>query len=99
PGTLVPTPWMSILLGPLSETMSSVSWRDWAFDGDQTAGAAGSTLPAASAVMDLRNARRCICNLPLCYGLQALPQRSCHSFLPAGAIPNRLGNKANSSAQ
>src|SRR5258705_402355 len=28
---LVPTPWMSMLLGPLSETISNVSWRDCAF--------------------------------------------------------------------
>src|SRR6201997_4066636 len=49
---------MSILLGPLSETMSNVSWRDCALAGDQIAGAAGSTLPAANAVIDLRNSRR-----------------------------------------
>src|SRR5262249_24182307 len=49
---------MSILLGPLSETMSNVSWRDCALAGDQIAGAAGSTLPPANAVIDLRNSRR-----------------------------------------
>jgi len=47
-----------MLLGPLSETMSNVSWRDCALAGDQIAGAAGSTLPAANAVIDLRNSRR-----------------------------------------
>src|SRR5262249_60709236 len=56
---------MSILFGPLSDTMSSVSWRDCALAGDQIAGAAGSALPAASAVTDLRNSRRFICNLPI----------------------------------
>jgi hypothetical protein len=40
--------------------MSKVSWRDCAFAGDQTAGAAGSALPAASAVIDFRNSRRFI---------------------------------------
>src|ERR1700730_1823165 len=54
---------MSMLLGPLSETMSSVSWRDCALAGDQTAGAAGSTPPAAIAVTLLRNSRRFIGNL------------------------------------
>src|SRR5215467_1373129 len=49
---------MSMLLGPLSETMSNVSWRDCALACDQIAGAAGSTLPAANAVIDLRNSRR-----------------------------------------
>src|SRR5713101_4119784 len=51
---------MSMLLGPLSETMSSVSWRDCALAGDQIAGTAGRTLPAASAVIDCRNSRRFI---------------------------------------
>src|SRR6202045_941102 len=48
---------MSRLLGPLSVITSSVSWRDWALAGDQTAGA-GNRLPAATAVIDLRNSRR-----------------------------------------
>src|SRR3984893_4683233 len=54
---------MSMLLGPLSDTMRSVSWRDCALAGDQTAGAAGSTPPAAIAVTRLRNSRRFISNL------------------------------------
>src|SRR5580704_625879 len=54
---MVPTPWMSRLFGPLSLTISRVSWRDWALAGDQTAGA-GNRLPAATAVIDLRNSRR-----------------------------------------
>src|SRR5437879_6329857 len=48
---------MSRLLGPLSVTTSTVSWRDWAWAGDHTAGA-GNRLPAATAVIDLRNSRR-----------------------------------------
>jgi hypothetical protein len=48
---------MSRLLGPLSETMSSVSWRDCALADDQIAGAE-IVLAAVSAVTDLRNSRR-----------------------------------------
>jgi hypothetical protein len=51
---------MSMLFGPLSETMSRVSWRACALAGDHTAGAAGSALPAATAVTDLRKSRRFI---------------------------------------
>src|SRR4051812_5745542 len=51
---------MSRLLGPLSEIMRSVSWRDCALAVDHTAGADGRTLPAASAVADFRNSRRFI---------------------------------------
>src|SRR5271170_1960930 len=51
---------MSILLGPLSDTMSRVSWRICALAGDHTAGAAGNALPAATAVTDLRKSRRFI---------------------------------------
>src|SRR5215831_7506912 len=47
---------MSRLLGPLSETISSVSARPCARAGDQSAGA--DTVPAATAVMDLRKSRR-----------------------------------------
>src|SRR5262249_57468869 len=47
-----------IVWGRVGERMSSVSWRDCALAGDQIAGAAGSTLPAANAVIDLRNSRR-----------------------------------------
>src|SRR5262245_3128440 len=57
---MVPTPWMSRLLGPLSDTMSRVSVRDCALAGDHTAGAAGRAPPAASAVTDFRNSRRFI---------------------------------------
>jgi hypothetical protein len=48
---------MSILLGPLSETISNVSWRDCALAGDQIAGA-GSMPAPASAVIDFKNWRR-----------------------------------------
>src|SRR6202022_3699266 len=48
---------MSRLLGPLSVITSKVSWRDWAWAGVKTAGA-GNRLPAATAVIDLRNSRR-----------------------------------------
>src|SRR5579864_2861050 len=48
---------MSRLFGPLSETMSSVSWRDCALAGDHTAGAE-TALAAVNAVIDLRNSRR-----------------------------------------
>jgi hypothetical protein len=48
---------MSMLLGPLSETISSVYWRASAFAGDQMAGA-GSALPAARTVTDFRKSRR-----------------------------------------
>src|SRR5262249_45021651 len=47
---------MSRLLGPLSETISSVSARPCARAGEKIAGA--DTVPAASAVMDLRKSRR-----------------------------------------
>src|ERR1700758_569716 len=50
---------MSRLLGPLSVITSRVSWRDWALAGDHTAGV-GNRLPAATAVIDLRNSRRLI---------------------------------------
>src|ERR1700674_4761083 len=50
---------MSILLGPLSETISNVSWRDSALAGDQIAGA-GSMPAPASAVIDFKNWRRFI---------------------------------------
>src|SRR5215471_6072359 len=50
-------PWMSTLFGPLSETISSVSCRDWALAGDQMAGA-DKAPPAASA--DFKKSRRLI---------------------------------------
>src|SRR5215475_175287 len=56
---------MSMLLGPLSDTMSSTSWRVCAFAGDQTAGAVGNTPPAATAVTDFKNSRRFITALRL----------------------------------
>src|SRR5215470_15781011 len=68
---------MSMLLGPLSETISKVSARDCALAGDQTAGAAGSTLPAASAVIDFRNSRRFIETSGNVCG--EVPQRSCQN--------------------
>src|ERR1700730_5961157 len=51
---------MSILLGPLSETISCVSWRACARAGDHTAGAAGNALPVATAAMDFKKSRRFI---------------------------------------
>src|SRR5258707_15598207 len=48
---------MSRLFGPLSETMSRVSWRDCALAGDHTAGAE-KALAAVSAAIVLRNSRR-----------------------------------------
>src|SRR3954471_7519262 len=50
-------PWMSRLLGPPSETISSVSERASAFAADQIAGA-GTMAPAASPDTDLRKSRR-----------------------------------------
>src|SRR6516165_4084066 len=50
---------MSTLFGPLSETISSVSCRDWALAGDQMAGA-DKALPAASADADFKKSRRLI---------------------------------------
>jgi hypothetical protein len=44
------------IVSPLSETISSVSARPWARAGEKIAGA--DTVPAASAVMDLRSSRR-----------------------------------------
>jgi hypothetical protein len=55
---------MSILLGPLSETISNVSWRDCAFAGDQIAGAETAP-PAATAVTDFRKSRRFIFGSPV----------------------------------
>src|SRR3954467_13827442 len=48
---------MSRLLGPLSETISSVSERASALAADQIAGA-GTIAPAATPVTDLRKSRR-----------------------------------------
>src|SRR5262245_20096258 len=77
---------MSMLLGPLSETMSNVSCRDCALAGENTAGAAGSTLPAAKAVIDFRNSRRFIGNLP--NGCpEEVTQRSCQES-PARRDPS-----------
>src|SRR5512133_799618 len=67
---------MSRLLGPLSETMSSVSWRDCARAGDQTAGAAIAL--AAAAPVDRRNARRSM------RSLQPKPHSSCMPALVSG---------------
>src|SRR5215472_16337948 len=50
---------MSTLFGPLSETISSVSCRDWALAVDQMAGA-DKAPPAASAVADFKKSRRLI---------------------------------------
>src|SRR6266699_3565783 len=67
-------PWMSTLLGPLSEMISRVSWRDWALAGDHTAGA-GSALPAATAAADFRKSRRFIAH-PRCNGLSWLRSKA-----------------------
>src|ERR1700690_53901 len=53
-------PWMSRLLGPPSETISSVSERASALAADQIAGA-GTMAPAATPVTDFRKSRRFIC--------------------------------------
>src|SRR5437764_3135426 len=50
-------PWMSRLLGPPSETISSDSERASAFAADQIAGA-GTIAPAASPDTDFRKSRR-----------------------------------------
>jgi hypothetical protein len=50
---------MSRLLGPLSETISRVSWRDCALAGENTAGADTAVL-AARADADFRKSRRFI---------------------------------------
>ena len=52
-----------MLFGPLSETISSVSWRDCAFAEDQIAGAETAP-PAATAVTDFRKSRRFIFGSP-----------------------------------
>src|ERR1700680_2471314 len=84
---------MSMLLGPLSETMRSVSWRDCALAGAQTAGAAGSTPPAAIAVTLLRNSRRFIGNL---HGNEhsGLPQTSCQRFMPRRLVLSACHTRA-----
>src|SRR3981081_1104831 len=84
---------MSRLLGPLSETISSVSWRDCA-RADTIAGM-GSTLPAASPVIERRNWRRFITTSDVkpvheaslsgflaCFSA-TLPQTPCHAALGA----------------
>ena len=48
-----------MLLGPLSETMSRVSCRDWALAGEKIAGAETMLAPATAAV-DFRKSRRFI---------------------------------------
>src|ERR1700687_4299608 len=76
---------MSMLFGPLSETISSVSWRDCALAGDQIAGI-GNMLPAATAVTDRRNSRRFIENLPdaeMTAIRGPTRQGSCHGAHPA----------------
>src|ERR1700730_9226783 len=86
---------MSILLGPLSETMSNVSWRDCALAGDQIAGAAGSTLPAANAVIDLRNSRRFMAISQSQRCLLPVPQRSCQNRAAGEVAPNPLTQMQN----
>ena len=46
-----------MLFGPLSETISSVSWRDCALAGEKIAGAETMLAPATAAV-DFRKSRR-----------------------------------------
>src|ERR1700687_2307467 len=53
-------PWISRLLGPPSETISSVSERASALAADQIAGA-GTIAPAATPVTDFRKSRRFMC--------------------------------------
>ena len=55
---MAPTPWMSIELGGLSPTISSVSLRACALASDQMAGAAVAVAPAAAVA--LKNVRRFI---------------------------------------
>src|SRR5438132_11144513 len=87
---------MSMLFGPLSETMSKVSARDCALAGDQTAGAAGRTLPAATADIDFRNSRRFIKTSRRwergtdIYG--EVPQRSCQNAVAPEIWTNALSD-------
>ncbi len=55
-----------MLLGPLSETMSKVSWRDCALAGDQMAGADTALAPARAAV-DFKKSRRFMEGFPNCW--------------------------------
>jgi hypothetical protein len=65
---------MSMLLGPLSETISIVSLRDCALAEEMTDGPETAAV-AANAVADLRKSRRFMTNLPM--ELSGYPQRSC----------------------
>ncbi len=53
-----------MLLGPLSDTISSVSCRDWALAGDHTAGADIKPDPANAALV-FRKSRRFMLALPV----------------------------------
>src|SRR5215469_6376134 len=65
---------MSRLLGPLSETISKVSWRDCALAEENTSGA-GTAVLAARADTDFRKSRRFM-ESPECL-LLGFPQRPC----------------------
>ena len=77
---------MSTLLGPLSETISSVSWRACARAGDQIAGN-GTALPAARAVIIFRNSRRFMA----ISRRKRMPRRASAKVVPiAGALAKKL---------
>ncbi len=75
-----------MLLGPLSETIKSVSARDCAFADEMTDGAA---IPvAARAVVDFRNSRRFIEKLPrmICVSLGTLSAKDVPETKPGARI-------------
>src|SRR5205823_4016512 len=91
---------MSILFGPLSDTMSSVSWRDCALAGDQIAGAAGSALPAASAVAVL-GAAQSAWHARFSFRSCACPARNqaCADCVSLSALPGSAGRKVDMTPQ
>src|SRR5438270_5052006 len=80
---------MSALLGPLSEIIRSVSWRDWALAGDHTAGAE-IALPAATAAADFRKSRRFIAH-PRCNGCSSLRSKA---YAITGLAPDATSERA-----
>src|SRR4051812_29578496 len=76
-------PWMSRLLGPPSETISSVSERASALAADQIAGA-GTMAPAASPETDFRKSRRFMRRSNAQGSLEPSSQASCQRLAAAG---------------
>src|SRR5438067_3507201 len=85
---------MSRLLGPLSETISSVSERASAFAADQIAGA-GTMAPAATPVTDFKKSRRFMRELSNAPGI-GFCERASQGSCQIGTSTSFPGNRLNS---